>query len=176
MPGSCASAQSKCTSSLIANIRIAVQRDSQMSSAQPQFKLSALRRKSELLCRIDMWGFVSVMLAMLFIFLPTTTDTPLSISVDWPFAYHSTSMPGALREDAMRISITRDGRIFFRDDRVACNDLPDEILKNVRDGAEKKIYLSADARAKYGDIKGVLSQIRATGIEDISFLTEQSSR
>ena len=123
-----------------------------------------------------MWGFVSVMLAMLFIFLPTTTDTPVPVSVDWPAVYHSTSMPNALREDAIRISITRDGRIFFRDHRVVYKDLPDEILKSARDGAEKKIYLAADGRAKYGDVKGVLNQIRVTGIDDISFLTEQPSR
>jgi biopolymer transport protein ExbD len=29
-----------------------------MSSAQPQFKLSALRRRNDLVCRIDRWGFV----------------------------------------------------------------------------------------------------------------------
>jgi hypothetical protein len=49
-------------------------------------------------------------------------------------------MPGALREDAMRIRITRDWRIFFRDHGVLCNDLPDEILKSARDGAEKKFF------------------------------------
>ena len=81
-------------------------------------------------------------------------------------------MPNALREDAIRISITRDGRIFFRDHRVVYKDLPDEILKSARDVAEKRIYLAADARAKYGDVKGVLNQIRVTGIDDISFLTE----
>ena len=59
-----------------------------------------------------MWGFVSILLALLFMFLPNTTDTPRSVSVDLPPAYHSTSMPGALREDAMQISITRDGKVF----------------------------------------------------------------
>src|SRR3989475_11275628 len=118
-----ASAPSKFTSNLITNIRIARQRDFQMPSAQPQFKLSALRRKDELFCRIDMWGFVSIMLALLFMFLPITTDTR-SVSVDRPPAYHSTSMPGALREDTMQISVTRDGNVYFRNDRIMLQDLP----------------------------------------------------
>jgi len=119
-----------------------------------------------------MWGFVSVMLAMLFIFLPTTTDTPLPISVDRPAVYHSTSMPGALREDAMRISIRRDGSIFFRDHRVILQDLPEKIREGLRNGAENRIYLNMDARAKYGETIAVLGQIRLAGIERVSFLTE----
>jgi hypothetical protein len=53
---------------------------------KPQFKLRALGRKNEILCRIDMWGFVSVMLALLFLFIPTTTDTPVTLPVDQPAA------------------------------------------------------------------------------------------
>jgi len=143
-----------------------------MPSAQPQFKLSALRRKNELLCRIDMWGFVSIMLALLFMFLPITTDTPRSVSVDRPHAYHSTSMPGALREDTMQISVTRDGHVYFRIHRIMLQYLTEEIRQGVRNGAEKRIYLNVDARAKYGDTTAVLDQIRLVGIEKVSLLTE----
>src|SRR5690349_10321662 len=110
-----------------------------MPSAQPQFKLSALRRKSELLCRIDMWGFVSIMLALLFILLPATPHTHRSAPVDRPNAYHSTSMPGALREDAMRITVRRDGQLYFRDDRVILQNLAREIRLGLRNGAENRI-------------------------------------
>lgn len=147
-----------------------------MPSAQPQFKLSALRRKNELLCRIDMWGFASVMLAMLFIFLPVTTHAHRPAPVDRPNAYHCASMPGALREDAMQITVRRDGQIYFRDDRVILQDLPREIRQGLRNGAENRIYLNIDARAKYGDTVAVLDQIRLAGIERVSFLTEQPSR
>ena len=118
-----------------------------------------------------MWGFVSIMLALLFLFLPVTTDTPLSIPVDQPAAYHSTSMPGAQKEDAIQISVTRDGRIYFRHFRITLQDLPDEIRRAVRDGAEKRVYLSADRRAKYRDVMVVLEQIRLAGIGNVSFLT-----
>jgi len=147
-----------------------------MPSAQPQFKLSALRRKNELLCRIDMWGFVSIMLALLFMFLPGTTDTPRSASVDRPLAYHSTSMPGALKEDAILVSITRDGNIFFRDQRIRRLELANEIREAVRSGAEKQVYLVVDARARYGDAILVLAQIRFAGIENVNFLTDEPYR
>jgi biopolymer transport protein ExbD len=54
-----------------------------------------------------------------------------------------------------------------------CEDLADEIRKRIRNGVEKKVYLAVDARAKYGDAKAVLNQIRMAGIENVSFLTEE---
>src|SRR5712692_1591058 len=92
----------------------------EMLSEQPRFKLSALRRRNELLCRIDMWGFVSVMLAILvwtWFGLPHPPRSYKS-SVDMAIAVHSSPQPGALKEDDMLISITRDGNVFFRDHRV----------------------------------------------------------
>jgi biopolymer transport protein TolR len=123
-----------------------------------------------------MWGFVSIMLALLFMFLPITPDAPRLVSVDLPPAYHSTSMPGALREDAMQISVTRDGKVYFRNDQIMLQNLPEEILKGVQNGAEKRIYLQVDARAKYGDAIAVLAQIRLAGIERVSVLTGQASQ
>ena len=123
-----------------------------------------------------MWGFVSVMLVLLFILLPITTDTRLSLQVDRPLAYHSTSMPGALKEDAMLIGIARDGNVFFRAHRGLRSELANEIREGVRKGAEKKVYLAVDARAKYDDALSVLAQIRFAGIENVDFLTEDPYR
>jgi len=134
-----------------------------MPSAQLQFKLSALRRKNELLCRIDMWGFVSIMLALLFMFLPGTTDTPRSVSVDRATAWHSSPQRGAQKEDAILVSITRDGNVFFRDQPILPSELATEIRERVRNGAEKKVYLAVDARASCGAATPVLAQIRFGG-------------
>jgi biopolymer transport protein ExbD len=147
-----------------------------MPSAQPQFKLSALRRKNDLLCQINMWGFVSIMLALLFIFLPITTDTHRSVPVDRATAWHSSPQRGAQKEDAMLVSITRDGNVFFRDQHILRSELANEIRERMRNGAEKKVYLVVDARARYGDAIPVLAQIRFAGIENVNFLTEKPYR
>src|SRR5439155_333918 len=91
-------------------------------------------------------------------------------------AAHSSPQPGAQKEDAMLISITRDGRVFFRDHRIARADLANEIREGMHNGAEKKVYLVVDARAKYGDAIPVLTQIRFAGIENVNFLTEEPYR
>ena len=76
----------------------------------------------------------------------------------------------------MQISVTRDGHVYFRSHRIMLRYLPEEIRQGVRNGAEKRTYLNADARAKYGDTIAVLDQIRLAGIEKVSLLTEQPSQ
>jgi biopolymer transport protein ExbD len=43
-----------------------------------------------------------------------------------------------------------------------------------RNGSEQKIYLRVRARAKYGDAKAVLHQIRTTGIESAALLSQDT--
>ncbi len=125
-----------------------------------------------------MWGFVSVMLAIL---VWTRFGMPyppyaFGSSADRAIARHSSPQPGALKEDALLISITRDGSVFFRDHRVVRADLAKEIQEGMRNGAEKRIYLVVDARAKYGDAIPILVQVRLAGIENVTFLTEKPYR
>jgi biopolymer transport protein ExbD len=136
-----------------------------MPSAKPQFKLSALRRRNELLCRIDMWGFVSVMLVLLFLLMPWTVVDRRGPAADLVGARHSTRMPGALKEDVLKLVITRDGSIYLREHYVTLEDLPNEIREGLRSGAERKVYIAVDARAKYGDVPAVLNKIRLAGVE-----------
>jgi len=125
-----------------------------------------------------MWGFVSVMLAILVwtkLGLPHSPHAFGSVA-DRAIAAHSSPQPGAQKEDAVLITITRDGRVFFRNHPIVRADLENEIREGVRHGAEKKVYLVVDARAKYGDAIPVLVQVRLAGIEDVNFLTEEPYR
>jgi len=143
-----------------------------MASARPQFKLSALKRKNELLCRINMWGFVSVMLVLLFLLMPWTVVDGGRPAADLVSVRHSTRMLAALREDALQVVVTRDGRLYFREHHIALEDLPNEIREGLKNGAERKVYIAVDARAKYGDVPPILDKIRLAGVEKIAFLTQ----
>jgi biopolymer transport protein ExbD len=142
----------------------------------PRLHLSALRKRNALLSGIDVWGLFGIMVVLLFILMVYVPVPYHGISVDRAIAVHSTPMPGAIKEDAMRIFVRRDGLLFFGNHAVAMEDLPGEIRESVRNGAEKRIYLTVDARAKYGNAERVLDQIRLSGIRDVSFLTEKPYR
>jgi len=78
-----------------------------------------------------------------------------------------------MRENALSVGVMRDARIYFRNVPISAEDLPDQIREGLRNGAEKKVYLRADASARYGDVKQVLIEIRQAGIENVCFLAEK---
>jgi biopolymer transport protein ExbD len=97
-----------------------------------------------------------------------------SINADLPHASHAVSMPGASREDAMKIYIMRDGSTYFRSDKVAPSQLQSRIADYLQDRAvEHKVYIAADARVRYAAVKQVLDGLRAAGIERVAFLASQ---
>ena len=146
-----------------------------MNATHPRWGLAALRRRDQnkLLCRIDLWGFVSVMLALVIMFMSRTWghDLPRG-TVDLVRIHHSTLMPSALREDSLHIKVQRTGDIYFGDLHISRDELPDRIRDGVKNGAEKKVYISADARARYQAVEEVLNQVRLAGVENVCFLAE----
>ncbi len=108
------------------------------------------------------------MLALLFLLIgDRRPHVPKQIPVDLPVVLNATSEPNALREDAILVSVTRDGRLYFRRDRIMLDDISNRISKAVQEGAEKRVYMEADSRARYRDVEVVLDQIRAAGITDV---------
>jgi len=81
-------------------------------------------------------------------------------------------MPGALKEDALKVVVARNGNIYLREHRIFLEDLPNEIREGLRSGAERKVYVAVDARAKYGEVPAVLDKIRLAGVEKVAFLTQ----
>ena len=119
-----------------------------------------------------MWGFVSVMLVLLFLLMPWTVVHPRGPAADLAGARHSIRMLGALKEDALKVVVARNGNIYLREHRILLEDLPNEIREGLRSGAERKVYVAVDARAKYGEVPAVLDKIRLAGVEKVAFLTQ----
>lgn len=93
---------------------------------------------------------------------------------DLPRVSRPVSMPGALCEDAMMVTITRDGRAYLGSDAIYPDTLPEMIIKRVTDrGVERKVYITADARAHWGSVKPVLDGVRSAGILRVAFLVNQ---
>jgi biopolymer transport protein ExbD len=138
-------------------------------------KAAALRiakRRSVFYSGINVWPFVGVMITLLFMFMIQTKPFLYRRwPGDLPKALSARPQPLAVREDAMRISIMRDGRMFYLDEFTSAKDLPGLLLQSMREGAEKKVYLAVDMRSRYAETAIVLDQVRATGIENVCFIT-----
>jgi len=138
--------------------------------------LRAAKRRPAVYPDISPIPFLSVSLALLFFFLGMPVPTGHGLPIVPPETQNATPQPGAVREDAMRVAIARDGHVFFRQTAIAPEQLPDLIRTAVRKGAEKRIYLLADRRAKYADVKVVIDQIQLSGIRDVVILANKPTR
>jgi biopolymer transport protein ExbD len=132
-----------------------------------------VKRTSAVYPCIDLTAFLSIQLALLFLFLGTTLPADIRVPGNLPRLQNANPQPGGLREDAIRVTLTRDGRIFFRQIYSTPEELPDLIRTAVREGAERKIYLVADHRAKYQDVEVVLNQIQRSGVSSVVILANK---
>lgn len=74
-------------------------------------------------------------------------------------------MLAANREDAIVVAIMRDGKVFFGNELVTAEQLPEKIREWLSHYAERKVYIKADARARYGTVWTVLEAVRSAGVE-----------
>jgi biopolymer transport protein ExbD/biopolymer transport protein TolR len=84
-----------------------------------------------------------------------------------------TSMPDADKEDAIVVAITRDGRVFLGQDKIATSELGARVRDKLSDKPGKTIYIRADARAQYRAVEDAIDAVRTAGVEDVGLLTQK---
>ena len=139
--------------------------------------LQTWRKPAKLFGDFNTLQFASVMAMVVFVMLLVFTTIPThhgGVAVDLPKVLHPVVMRGADREDALKISITRDGKVFFGTEQVVVADLSAKIADRLKDkSVERKVYIVADMRARWGSIKPVLENVHAAGILRVAFLADQ---
>jgi biopolymer transport protein ExbD len=137
-------------------------------------------KPTNLIRGIDLTGFsltmAGITLTLLTIFMMYPTPNHHGISVDLPKINHPISMERSTREDTLSLMITRDGQVFFGDEEVLTDQLPGKISRALSATRERKIYIRADARARYGTVKEALDAIRDAGVENVAFLAREASQ
>lgn len=140
-----------------------------------------LRKRPKLAQRfsgIDVAALASVLLALVFLMMCITVFVGFphhGLSMDLAKVRHPALIAGMDRDDALVVTLTRNGYCYFGRERIAIEDLPMKIRDGVSHGAERKIYIRADARASYKDVKAVVDAIHQSGIENVAFVVDQRS-
>ncbi len=86
----------------------------------------------------------------------------------------ATTVTAPNREDALVVVVDKNGQVWFGTNQATRDKLPTLIRDAIAKGAERKVYIKADARCSYGGVKEVLDVVRSSGVENIAFLTEDS--
>ena len=122
---------------------------------------------------INVTPMVDVMLVLLIIFMVITPMLQKGQSVDMAKVNNPTPMPDADKDDALLVVVMRDGQIFFGTERIKVDELTNKVKDRLANRPDKRIFIRADSRAKYGYVVDVVDNVRAAGVDDVGLLTEQ---
>ena len=122
---------------------------------------------------INVTPMVDVMLVLLIIFMVVTPMLQKGISVDMAKVNNPDQMPDADKEDALLVSVMRNGDVFFGTDKITADTLTGKVKDRLANRVDKRVYVKADARAHFGNVVQVVDAVRAAGVDDLGLLTDQ---
>jgi biopolymer transport protein TolR len=122
---------------------------------------------------INVTPMVDVMLVLLIIFMVITPMLQKGISVDMAKVNNPTPMQDADKEDALLVSVMRNGDVFFGSDKIPVDSLTSKVKDRLTNRTNKEVYLKADARTHFGNVVQVVDAVRAAGVDDLGLLTDQ---
>ena len=122
---------------------------------------------------INVTPMVDVMLVLLIIFMVVTPMLQHGVTVNMAQVNNPEQMPDADKEDALIVAVMRDGKIYFGNDQIAPDQLTEKVKDKLTNRADKRVYVRADARAKYGSVVEVVDNVRAAGVDQLGLLTDQ---
>ncbi len=122
---------------------------------------------------INVTPMVDVMLVLLIIFMVVTPMLQHGVTVDMARVNNPEAMPDADKEDALLVAVMRDGKIFFGTDPIKVEDLTGKIKDRLANKTDKRVFIKADARAKFGSVVEVVDNVRSAGVDQLGLLTDQ---
>jgi biopolymer transport protein TolR len=122
---------------------------------------------------INVTPMVDVMLVLLIIFMVVTPMLQKGVSVDMAKVDNPTPMEDADKEDALLVSITRDGKVYFGTEQITVDNLTTKVKDRLANKPDKRVYVKADMRTRFGGVVQVVDGVRAAGVDDLGLLTDQ---
>ena len=122
---------------------------------------------------INVTPMVDVMLVLLIIFMVITPMLQKGVSVELAKTNNPVQMPDADKEDALLVAVMKDGTVFFGAEKISPDQLTNKIKDKLTSRVDKRVFIRADARTKYGNVVEVVDNVRAAGVDQLGLLTEQ---
>lgn len=118
---------------------------------------------------INVTPLVDVMLVLLIIFMITTPLFERGIDVNLPQS-STTNISGSER---IILTIPKDKNyVYFNSQPVNRNLLKNYLEQIFSNRQDKTIYLFADRNVPYGDVIGIIDEIKLAGIDTVGLATE----
>jgi biopolymer transport protein ExbD len=126
---------------------------------------------------INVTPMVDVMLVMLIIFMVITPMLSKGISVDLVKTKNPIAMQNADKDDAILVSVTKDGKVYLGSDQFPnLGDLSTKVKDMLSNRPDKTVYLKNDSRARYERVVEVIDNLRGQGVDQIGLLTDDMKK
>jgi biopolymer transport protein TolR len=121
---------------------------------------------------INVTPMVDVMLVLLIIFMVVTPMLNNKVNVDLAKTMSAVPLPDADKDDAVKVSIVRDGRVYLGANQISLADLGPKAQALLENKPNKTVFIRSDARARYGVVMDAIDNLRTAGVDEVAFLTE----
>lgn len=131
-------------------------------------------RKSNDEPRIDLTPMVDVVFLLLIFFMISTTfvESP-GISIKLPEA---SSQPVEREPQEIKISLSRDGDIYYRDRKISMNDYRELLAEHRAEAKNTTVLLLADKESRHGKVVTLMDLARDAGFVKLAIATEQRKK
>jgi len=129
--------------------------------------------RGEVTSDINVTPMADVMLVLLIIFMVITPMLQKGQTVELAKTKNPIDMKEADRDDAVLVTVTRDGKLYLGQEKVSVEILATKVNDLLATKLEKKVFVKSDLRAKYGDVVQVVDNIRNAGVDQVGLLTER---
>ncbi|RZI43807.1 biopolymer transporter ExbD [Herbaspirillum sp. HC18] len=130
--------------------------------------------EDEVVSAINTTPLVDVMLVLLIIFLITIPVVTQSAPVELP---KETNRPRITNPENINISVTRDGTVYWNEQRI---DGKEALLVRLKTAAvavpQPEVQIRGDSHARYEHVGRVIFTCQRAGIRKIGFITEPPAR
>ena len=129
--------------------------------------------RGEVTSEINVTPMADVMLVLLIIFMVVTPMLQKGQSVDLAKTRNQLDMKEADRDDAVLVTVTRDGKLYLAQNRVNIDELASKVNDLLATKLDRTVFVKSDFRSKYGDVVQVVDNIRNAGVDKVGLLTER---
>lgn len=134
-----------------------------------QMRLRDFRKKEQPLIMII--PMIDIMLFLLVFFMISTIYMVQTNNFEVNLPQSETAAKD-IKSNVVKVTVAENGDIFFEDEKILKNQLPQKIFQTLTANNETVFVLFGDKSAKYEQVIYVLDLLKKFGVKNISIATE----
>lgn len=126
-------------------------------------------RADEVVSDINMVPLIDVMMVLLIIFIITVPVLTHTVKLDLPRVDNT---PQAIKPEAIHLSISKDGGVFWNQDRLDEQQLQQRLQAAAQSEPQPEVFIRGDRKVQYEHVAKAMAAVQRAGLLKLGFVTE----